>query len=119
MPSKFQLNRKPQDAEGSDDSKTATDVLGGDFLRSPYKAENLPGTVSYREPMHFDPPLFPMSTEDAEIAVQMAEHHAEDALPDCEIEVLRQVASGNANKIIADKLSISEETVKAHVRKIL
>ena len=55
----------------------------------------------------------------AEIAVELAEHHTDDALTEREIEVLRQVASGNANKIIADDLEISEETVKAHMRKIL
>jgi two-component system, NarL family, response regulator len=54
-----------------------------------------------------------------EIAVEMAEHHADDALTEREIDVLRQVASGNANKIIADHLEISEETVKAHMRRIL
>ena len=54
-----------------------------------------------------------------EIAVEMAEHHADDALTERELDVLRQVAAGNANKIIADKLEISEETVKAHMRKIL
>src|SRR5215468_5391801 len=54
-----------------------------------------------------------------EIAVEMAEHHADDALSEREIEVLRQVAAGNANKIVADHLSISEETVKAHMRSIL
>ena len=54
-----------------------------------------------------------------EIAVEMAEHHADDALTEREIEVLQQVATGNANKIIADNLDISEETVKAHMRKIL
>jgi DNA-binding NarL/FixJ family response regulator len=54
-----------------------------------------------------------------EIAVEMAEHHGDDALTEREIDVLRQVASGNANKIIADNLKISEETVKAHMRKIL
>ena len=54
-----------------------------------------------------------------EIAVELAEHHADDALTEREIDVLRQVASGNANKIIADNLEISEETVKAHMRKIL
>ncbi len=54
-----------------------------------------------------------------EIAVEMAEHHADDALTDREIEILRQVAAGNANKIVADHLSISEETVKAHMRNIL
>jgi len=54
-----------------------------------------------------------------EIAVEMAEHHADDALTDREIQILRQVAAGNANKIVADHLSISEETVKAHMRNIL
>jgi DNA-binding NarL/FixJ family response regulator len=54
-----------------------------------------------------------------EIAIEMAEHHADDALTEREIDVLREVASGNANKIIADHLEISEETVKAHMRKIL
>jgi len=54
-----------------------------------------------------------------EIAVEMAEHHTDDALSEREIEVLRQVAGGNANKIVAEHLSISEETVKAHMRSIL
>jgi DNA-binding NarL/FixJ family response regulator len=54
-----------------------------------------------------------------EIAIEMAEHHSDDTLTEREIDVLRQVASGNANKIIADHLEISEETVKAHMRKIL
>jgi DNA-binding NarL/FixJ family response regulator len=54
-----------------------------------------------------------------EIAVEIAQHHTDDALSEREIEVLRQVAAGNANKIVADHLSISEETVKAHRRSIL
>lgn len=54
-----------------------------------------------------------------EIAVELAEHHTDDALTEREIDVLRQVAAGNANKIIADNLAISQETVKTHVRKIL
>jgi Response regulator containing a CheY-like receiver domain and an HTH DNA-binding domain len=54
-----------------------------------------------------------------EIAVEMAEHHADDALSEREIQVLRQVAAGKANKIIGACLSISEETVKAHLRNIL
>lgn len=54
-----------------------------------------------------------------EIAVEMAEHHADDALTEREIEVLREVAAGNANKMVADRLDISEETVKAHMRSIL
>ena len=54
-----------------------------------------------------------------EIAMEMAEHHSDDALTEREIEVLRQVAAGNANKIIADHLAISEDTVKSHVSNIL
>lgn len=54
-----------------------------------------------------------------EIAVKIAEFHADDSLTAREIEVLRQIAKGNANKVIAENLSISEETVKAHVRSIL
>ena len=55
----------------------------------------------------------------AEVAVEIAEHHSDDALTDREIEVLTQVAGGNANKIIASRLAISEETVKAHMKNIL
>jgi len=54
-----------------------------------------------------------------EIAVEMAEHHTDDLLTDRELEVLRQVAAGNANKVIAERLKISEETVKAHMKNIL
>jgi DNA-binding NarL/FixJ family response regulator len=53
-----------------------------------------------------------------EIAVELVEHR-EDALSEREIEVLRQLASGNSNKMIADNLSLSEETIKAHMRSIL
>src|SRR5215510_5703249 len=55
----------------------------------------------------------------SEIAVEMAEHHTDDALTAREIEVLLLVAAGGANKNIADHLAISEETVKAHMRNIL
>jgi len=54
-----------------------------------------------------------------EIALELAEHHADDALTEREIDVLRQLAAGNSNKLIAGNLAISEETVKAHMRKIL
>jgi DNA-binding NarL/FixJ family response regulator len=54
-----------------------------------------------------------------EIAVEMAEHHTDDALTEREIEVLREVAGGNANKVVALRLAVSEETVKAHMRSIL
>ena len=55
----------------------------------------------------------------SEIAMEMAEHHMDDALTEREMEVLRHVAAGSANKIIADQLHISEETVKAHMKNIL
>jgi len=54
-----------------------------------------------------------------EIAIEIAEHHSDDFLTGREVEVLRHVAEGNANKMIADQLKISEETVKAHMRSIL
>ena len=54
-----------------------------------------------------------------EIAVEMAEHHSDDALTDREIDVLREVAAGNANKMVAQRLNVSEETVKAHMKNIL
>jgi DNA-binding NarL/FixJ family response regulator len=54
-----------------------------------------------------------------EIAMEMAEHYADDALTPREVEILRQVAAGKANKVVADHLDISEETVKAHMRSIL
>jgi DNA-binding NarL/FixJ family response regulator len=54
-----------------------------------------------------------------EIAVEMAEHHSDDALTQREIEVLREVAAGNANKMVAQLLNVSEETIKAHMKSIL
>ena len=53
------------------------------------------------------------------IAAELAEHYAEDDLSEREIEVLRQVAHGTSNKIIASHLSISEATVKAHLKNIM
>jgi len=54
-----------------------------------------------------------------EIAVEMAEHHSDDALTVRELEVLREVAAGNANKRVAQLLNVSEETIKAHMKSIL
>lgn len=54
-----------------------------------------------------------------EIASAMAEHAAEDALTGREIDVLRSVARGNSNKLIASDLFVSEHTVKGHLRNIL
>ncbi len=55
----------------------------------------------------------------ADLATQVADHVADDTLTLREIEVLRAIAGGNANKLIADQLSITEETVKGHVKSIL
>ncbi|SOD52957.1 two component transcriptional regulator, LuxR family [Pseudoxanthomonas wuyuanensis] len=55
----------------------------------------------------------------AEIAKEIAEYASSEALSAREIEVLRQVAGGNANKRVAVQLGISEETVKAHMKSIL
>ena len=54
-----------------------------------------------------------------EIASQLAEHMADEALTEREVEVLQQVAGGNKNRDIANKLFISEETVKVHVKHIM
>jgi DNA-binding NarL/FixJ family response regulator len=54
-----------------------------------------------------------------EVAAEIAEHVADDALTDREIEVLRRVAAGKSNKVIAAELDISEGTVKTHMRSIL
>jgi len=54
-----------------------------------------------------------------EIAASLAEHFSVDDLSAREIEVLRSVAAGNSNKIVADDLSISEDTVKGHMKNIM
>ena len=54
-----------------------------------------------------------------EIAAEIADHVAGDALTEREVEVLRRVATGNSNKIIADRMSITEATVKGHMKNIL
>jgi DNA-binding NarL/FixJ family response regulator len=54
-----------------------------------------------------------------EVAAELAEHAADEGLTSREIDVLRLIAAGNANKEIAGQLSIGEETVKGHVTNIL
>ena len=54
-----------------------------------------------------------------EVAAQLAEHIADEPLTGREIDVLQHVASGNRNRDIADRLLISEETVKVHVKHIM
>jgi DNA-binding NarL/FixJ family response regulator len=55
----------------------------------------------------------------AEVASYLAEHLSDEALTAREIEVLRHVAGGNRNKDVAERLYISEETVKVHVKHIM
>jgi DNA-binding NarL/FixJ family response regulator len=54
-----------------------------------------------------------------EVAAELAQHATDEDLTTREIDVLRLIASGNANKEVAGKLSIAEETVKSHVTNIL
>ncbi len=54
-----------------------------------------------------------------EVASELAQHAMDDALTEREIEVLKLVAAGCSNKVVADRLGISEDTVKGHVRNIL
>lgn len=55
----------------------------------------------------------------AEASFEIAEHSTDDALTPAEISVLRLIVAGNANKEIADKLSLAEDTVKWRVKNIL
>ena len=55
----------------------------------------------------------------AVIATRLAEHLSDETLTPREIEVLRYVAEGNRNREIADRLFISEETVKVHIKHIM
>jgi DNA-binding NarL/FixJ family response regulator len=55
----------------------------------------------------------------AEVASHLAEHLSDEALTVREIEVLRHIAGGNRNRDIAERLYISEETVKVHVKHIM
>jgi DNA-binding NarL/FixJ family response regulator len=54
-----------------------------------------------------------------QVAAHIAEHMGEERLTAREIEVLQRLAGGNRNKDIADQLSISEETVKVHVKHLM
>ena len=54
-----------------------------------------------------------------EIAAHLAEHYGDESLTGREIEVLQQIAGGNRNRDIADKLFITEETVKVHIKHIM
>ena len=55
----------------------------------------------------------------SEIAAHLAEHYSDEQLTDREVEVLRELAGGNRNRDIAEKLFIAEETVKVHIKHIM
>lgn len=54
-----------------------------------------------------------------EIAARLANHYGDETLTDREIEILQQIAEGNRNRDIADRLFISEGTVKVHIKHIM
>ena len=54
-----------------------------------------------------------------EIAAHLADHYSDEGLTGRETDILRQLAGGNRNRDIADKLFISEQTVKAHLKHIM
>lgn len=54
-----------------------------------------------------------------EVAAHLAEHLGEETLTEREVEVLRHLAGGNRNRDIAERLFISEETVKVHVKHLM
>lgn len=54
-----------------------------------------------------------------QLAAQLAEHMSDEALTAREVEVLRQIAEGNRNRDIGEKLFITEETVKVHIKHIM
>lgn len=55
----------------------------------------------------------------AEVAAQLAEHMGDESLTPREVEVLKHLSEGNRNKDIAERLFISEETVKVHIKHIM
>lgn len=55
----------------------------------------------------------------AEIAAELARHTADETLTPRELDVLRLIAGGSSNKLVADRLQIREDTVKGHVTSIL
>jgi DNA-binding NarL/FixJ family response regulator len=55
----------------------------------------------------------------ADIAAKLAEHFTDEFLTAREIDVVRHIAGGNRNRDIADRLAISEETVKVHIKHLM
>lgn len=55
----------------------------------------------------------------SEIAARLAEHYSDEPLTTREVEILGQLASGNPNRDIAEKLFIAKETVNTHIKHIM
>ena len=58
-------------------------------------------------------------TLSAEASYQLAEHATDESLTPAEVEVLQLIGAGNANKQIADRLAVTEDTIKGRVKNIL
>jgi DNA-binding NarL/FixJ family response regulator len=54
-----------------------------------------------------------------EVAENLAEHFSSDSLTEREVDVLKCIAEGDRNRDIGERLSISEETVKVHIKHIM
>jgi len=54
-----------------------------------------------------------------QVAAQLAEHFSDESLTAREVDVLRHIAGGNRNRDIGERLFISEETVKVHIKHIM
>jgi len=54
-----------------------------------------------------------------EVAARLVEHLSDEGLTEREVDVLRHVAGGNRNRDIAQRLFISEETIKVHIKHIM
>ena len=54
-----------------------------------------------------------------EVAAAVAEHATDDSLSPRELDVLRLIAAGNGNREVAAQLSLTEDTIKSHVKSIL
>lgn len=82
----------------------------GYLLKSALRKELIEAIVNVHEGRRYIPP---------DIAQAIAEHAADGELSLRELEVLRHVAAGNSNKIVAGMLGVTEDTIKAHMRSIM
>jgi DNA-binding NarL/FixJ family response regulator len=82
----------------------------GYLLKSALRKELIDTIVGIHAGLRYVPP---------DIARAIAEHVADGELSLRELEVLRHVAAGNTNKIVAGMLGVSEDTIKAHMKSIL